>query len=97
LIKYKNFLGANKMNNNDSNTLLNHLANQANIIHQTTLATEVEKAEYNLFALLKPKFGVDGNQYYVLLGENLQEGVAGFGDTPYKSILDWNAKMNWSK
>ena len=32
-------------------------------------------------AALKPKFGLDGNMYYFLLGENIQEGVAGFGAT----------------
>ena len=30
----------------------------------------------------RPKFGVDGDQYFFLLGEDLQSGVAGFGKTP---------------
>lgn len=44
--------------------------------------------------LLKPKFGRDGNQYYFLYGDNLQEGVAGFGDTPEKAAEDFD--NNWS-
>jgi hypothetical protein len=32
--------------------------------------------------VLKPDFGRDGNQWFFLFGENLAEGVAGFGDTP---------------
>jgi hypothetical protein len=28
------------------------------------------------------KISIDGNQWCVLYGENLQDGVAGFGDTP---------------
>ncbi len=30
---------------------------------------------------LQPQFGKDGNQFFFLLGVNLQEGIAGFGDT----------------
>ena len=32
----------------------------------------------------------DGNQWYFLLGEDLQSGVAGFGDTPYAAMIDFN-------
>tara|TARA_R110000851_G_scaffold86938_2_gene189288 strand:+ start:370 stop:630 length:261 start_codon:yes stop_codon:yes gene_type:complete len=28
----------------------------------------------------------DGNMWYVLLGQNLQVGIAGFGETPEKAI-----------
>lgn len=30
----------------------------------------------------------DGNQFCALMGPNLQEGHAGFGDTPLHAILD---------
>ena len=82
------------LNDLDSGLLLNRLAHQADLVHQNILATEIEKAEYNLFVMLKPKFGIDGNQYYVLYGDNLQEGVVGFGDTLYLAILDFNKKFN---
>lgn len=32
--------------------------------------------------LFRPALSADGNQWCALYGENLQEGVAGFGDTP---------------
>lgn len=50
----------------------------------------IEAEEYNLVATLKPSIMIDGNQWCVLFGENLQDGVAGFGDTPYLAILDFN-------
>jgi hypothetical protein len=50
----------------------------------------VEAAEYNLVALLKPSIAIDGNQWCVLYGEDLQNGVAGFGDTPYLAVLAFN-------
>jgi hypothetical protein len=38
-------------------------------------------------AVFKPKLGRDGNQWCFLLGDNLQEGVVGFGDTPEKAAV----------
>jgi hypothetical protein len=37
---------------------------------------------------LKPKFSKDGDMYCYLLGDNLQEGIAGFGEIPWKAALD---------
>lgn len=54
----------------------------------------VEAAEYNLVALLKPSISIDGNQWCVLYGDNLQDGVAGFGDTPYLAVLDFSKAWN---
>jgi hypothetical protein len=34
------------------------------------------------FVVLRPKIFPDGNQWCALYGDNLQEGVCGFGDTP---------------
>lgn len=44
--------------------------------------------------LLKPKLFKDGNQWCALYGDNLQEGVAGFGDTPHKAMLNFDTEMN---
>lgn len=32
--------------------------------------------------LMRPRIGIDGNQWCALYGEDLQNGVAGFGDSP---------------
>jgi len=32
--------------------------------------------------LMRPKLSIDGDQWCALYGENLQDGVAGFGDSP---------------
>ena len=32
--------------------------------------------------MLKPRLFIDGNQWCALLGENVHDGVAGFGDSP---------------
>ena len=31
---------------------------------------------------------MDGNQWFALLGENIQVGLAGFGDTPADALRD---------
>ena len=45
--------------------------------------------------LLKPAISIDGNQWFALYGDNLQDGVAGFGDSPEKAMADFD--KNWSK
>lgn len=35
----------------------------------------------------------DGDKWCVLLGANLQEGIAGFGETPEEAIIDFEKAM----
>lgn len=44
--------------------------------------------------LYRPTLSVDGNQWCALYGEDLQSGVAGFGDTPALAMIDFN--KNWN-
>ena len=71
--------------------LTNHDYEAASVRSQTAQ----EAQEFNLFAMLKPSIQRDGNQWCVLYGEDLQVGIAGFGDTPQLAILDFNAQ--WYK
>ncbi len=43
--------------------------------------------------ILKPRISLDGNQWCVLHGEDLQSGVAGFGDSPELAMADFD--VNW--
>ena len=54
----------------------------------------IKESDFKLFEMLKPKISIDGNQYCVLLGVNLQDGIAGFGDTLYRTVLDFNNQFN---
>lgn len=71
-------------------------ANHNDREHESKMALFVEQQEYNLFSLLKPKLSKDGDQWCVLYGENLQEGISGFGLTPYLAIIDFNKSFNKS-
>lgn len=45
--------------------------------------------------MFKPKLSQDGNQWCALYGENLQDGVAGFGDTPAAAMAAFD--VAWYK
>lgn len=53
-------------------------------------AAAIESQEMNLVATLKPRIFIDGNQWCVLLGENVQDGIHGFGETPRLAVYDFN-------
>ena len=44
--------------------------------------------------VFKPTLGKDGNMWCALFGENLQEGVAGFGETPAKAMYAFDTAWN---
>lgn len=43
--------------------------------------------------LYRPSLSIDGNQWCALYGENLQDGVAGFGSSPANAMADFD--RNW--
>lgn len=49
------------------------------------MAGQVEEQRLRPFMLLRPRMVLDGNMWCALYGDNLQDGVAGFGDTPEKA------------
>lgn len=53
------------------------------------------------FVLLRPDVFLDGNQWCALYGENLQMGVAGFGNTPDEASRafddEWHQRKSTSQ
>jgi len=45
--------------------------------------------------MYKPKIMLDGNKWCALYGENLQNGVAGFGNSPAEAMANFN--LEWDK
>ena len=43
--------------------------------------------------LYRPAISIDGNKWCALYGDNLQDGVAGFGDTPAEAMENFD--KNW--
>ncbi|QRZ14689.1 hypothetical protein JWJ88_17140 [Paracoccus methylovorus] len=59
----------------------------------TVLAQEIAGYHATWFSVLKPKLTKDGNMWCALHGADLQEGIAGFGPTPAKALLAFEAAM----
>lgn len=61
----------------------------------TETADMVANEQKRPSVLFHPKIYSDGNQWCVRYGDDLQSGVAGFGDTPAAAMSDFDA--NWIK
>lgn len=44
--------------------------------------------------MFRPKLFIDGDQWCALYGENIQDGVAGFGKSPADAM--WDFDKNWN-
>jgi len=55
-------------------------------------AQEADYFESRPSTRYKPKLSIDGNQWCALFGQNLQDGVAGFGDSPDEAYKDFDKK-----
>lgn len=52
-------------------------------------------SQYTLPSVMfRPRLSIDGNEWCALYGDNLQDGVAGFGDSPADAM--WDFDKNWS-
>ena len=83
------------LNNQDSNMAANALCHAALMVQESWQQAAYEQMRPSV--LFKPKLSRDGDQWCALLGDDLQSGVAGFGDSPAEAMLDfdksWNAKI----
>lgn len=80
------------MNDQDSNMAANSMIHE----FQEQMAT-VRDFMTEPSVLYRPTLSIDGDKWCALYGENLQDGVAGFGDSPYAAMCDfncaWHAKL----
>ena len=59
------------------------------LLHDTI--SQVRDAALRPTTLMRPAVYPDGDQWCALYGENIQQGVAGFGDTPEAACKDFDA------
>ena len=53
-------------------------------------------AQENPSVLYRPKIYIDGDKWCALYGDDIQDGVAGFGDSPQKAMEDFDRNFNKS-
>ena len=72
------------MNDELSRMAANAIAHEANICQRAVVSAV---AVYEAPSVVhRPRLFPDGNMWCALLGDNLQEGLAGFGETPAKAM-----------
>lgn len=63
-------------------------------VHAVALAyQEVAAEQCTPSVLYRPTLSVDGDKWCALYGDNLQDGVAGFGDSPVRAMMNFD--QNW--
>lgn len=77
------------MNSEDSNMAANAICNAADMVKVCWQEAAWEHQRPSV--VFKPELARDGNMWYALFGENLQEGVAGFGETPFLAMAAFDS------
>lgn len=69
-----------------------------NYLEQELLEKQILVAETLIepSCLYKPTITKDGNQFCALLGEDIQSGVCGFGDSPAEAFKDFDKSWHTS-
>ena len=91
-----------RLSNCDIGASIETAMREANVGHYAMQAAEsIRQAagEYERPSVLyRPALSLDGNAWCALYGENIQEGLAGFGDSPAEAMRAfdnaWYAKAN---
>lgn len=67
------------------------------LLQAANFKSNAAEAEYDAaleakrpFMLLRPRISIDESQWCVLYGENIQDGVTGFGTTPHEASIDFD-------
>jgi hypothetical protein len=90
-----------RIGNGDIGAAIESAMRDANFSHHAEMAAEAVRYAVSQYdrpcVLFRPKVFIDGNQWCALYGENLQDGVAGFGDSPNEAMhqfdLAWATKL----
>jgi hypothetical protein len=64
---------------------LSHYVDQVMLAYKEALAEQMRPC-----ILLRPELKIDGDRWCALYGENLQDGIAGFGKSPSDAMHDFD-------
>jgi hypothetical protein len=84
---------SNILNEDDSSVLMNAINHYESLQHQAKLDYALTKSQLVFIETFNLKPYIDGNQWCILLGENVQEGIFGCGDSPVSAIINFNNQM----
>jgi len=66
-----------------------HYAEQTSAAYQQAAAEQMRPC-----VLFKPKISIDGNQWCALYGDNVQDGICGFGKSPADAMHDFDREFH---
>jgi hypothetical protein len=88
-----------RIHNGDIGEAVQSAMREANVGHWAHMAFETLRETISRYeapsAIYRPRLYKDGTDWCALYGDNLQEGVCGFGDTPAQAMAAFDAA--WHK
>lgn len=88
-----------RISNADIGHAVQEVLMQCNFSHYADQASNAiqESASYYTLpsVMFRPKVYIDGNKWCALYGDNLQDGVAGFGDSPQEAMREFD--LAWAR
>jgi hypothetical protein len=90
-----------RISGGDIGSAVERAMRDANLSHYAEMAMraaqEAASDAVRPHVLMRPTISQDGNQWCALYGENLIDGVSGFGDSPYRAMaafdVAWETKL----
>jgi len=79
------------MNDEHSSMLMGSISEYAMMAGYAIQNAAASWEEWSI--LLKPRLFIDGDKWCALYGANIQDGIAGFGDSPAKAFENFNVNF----
>lgn len=88
-----------RIGNGDIGSAVESAIRDCGLSHYANMAFESARGALSEYerpsVLFRPSLSIDGNQWCALYGDNLQNGLAGFGDSPDTAMRAFD--MEWLK
>lgn len=80
--------------NGDIGSAIESVMREANFSHHASMVAESVRGTLSAYerpsVLFRPRLSIDGGQWCALYGDDLQSGVAGFGESPALAMDDFD-------
>lgn len=87
----------NNLNNTDSYLLREQLLHDEKFVHEARMNLIYDETVIMLVQRLNCRIYKDGNSWCCLYGENIQDGICGWGHNPYEAALDFRKEFMGEK
>ena len=87
----------NQLTENDSHLIREQLLYDETFFHEAKMNLLYDETVIMLVQRLGAKIFKDGDSWCCLYGENIQEGISGWGSNPYQAALDFRKEFMGEK